>query len=143
MADGNTRRMAIKLDSESSSSYYVVPINPIAFDNKDTADMNAGRTVDGYSFETLAAFDGRTRSLTWEDLPNRSPYSDMVSTLKTYIGQKCQIKLNYLEGTGTQNTTALNVRVVDVQTQWKTGSGSFTSSSYMDYDKVVLIYVPI
>lgn len=141
MADGNTRRMAIKLQSEDDSSYYVVPINPIKFEDIDNIDMSVGRTVDGYSFEMRTLFDGRPRTMLWKGLPNRDPYSTMVSTLKTYVGQTCNIKLNYLEGTGTQDTGAITVRVLDVQTQKQEGAGAMTSTSYMTYSSIKLMYV--
>jgi hypothetical protein len=141
MANGAGRRFAIKLNGEAASTYYNVPVNPVSFDTQDSTNIKVEQTAEGHSVEMIATFDGRPRVMEWKNLPNRTPYSTMVTQLKTYIGKTCQIKLNYLALTGSTDTVAINVRVIDVATSIKSGTGPSNATSYAVYDTLRLSYV--
>ena len=143
MSDGNTRRVAIKLSTEDDDEYYVFDINPKSFVNNDSTDMALSRTIDGYAFENIRNFDGRVLSMKWGPLPNKAPYSTLLAALKTYKGKECNIKYNYLEGTGEQNTTARSIRVIDVVTEFREGLGPKDSTSYLIYENIELLFVYI
>lgn len=132
------RRVEIKL--ETSGSYYEFPINPIEFENLDSQDINIDRTVDGYSIEMRSVFDGRVRRMHWENIRNVDPYTTMVSNLKSYIGRRCDLRLNYLTGSSS-NTSSSKIRVVDVQTAWKIGSQN--DGGHIKYALIDLLYVPV
>jgi len=132
------RRVEIKL--ETDVSYYELPINPIEFENQDSQSVNIEQTVDGYSIEMKSIFDGRPRRMHWENIRNKTPYSTMVANLKSYIGKRCDLRLNYLTGSSSDINTS-KIRVVDVQTTWKIGSQN--DGGNIKYATIDFIYVPV
>lgn len=132
------RRIQMKLDTESN--YYTFPINPANFENNDSRDLNVNQTVDGYSTEQIAVFDGRPKIFEWENLPNKAPYSTLVATGRTFLGKKCTLKLMDLSG-NESDTTTQNIRVINFETKWTFGPESATSK--LKYQIVRLTYVNI
>lgn len=133
------RRFEIKL--ETAGSYFTVPINPISFDDKDSREFTADRTIDGYSFEYVPIFDGRPRTFVWNNIPNKEPYATMIANFRTYLGKRCNLKLNYLEKTGSTSTTALTIRVIDLTTTISSRAGPDSYTSNIIYDTISLTYV--
>lgn len=132
------RRIQIKEDTDTS--YYTVPVNPFSYDPVDDTEVTITRTVDGYSTETRPQFDGRVRTFSWNNLPNRIPFSTMVSTLKTYAGRDCNLKLRDLSGSESDETVT-NIRVIKVTATWAPGRGPSDATSKMKYGIVSLEYV--
>lgn len=131
------RRVQIK---EDGGSYYTFPINPIEFENQDSDDIATQVTIDGQTVSFKIPFDGRARTMTWKNLPNKSPYSTLITQLKTYKGLDCVIKLRDLSG-DTTDETEQNVRVLNVETKYSS-RGIVGAEAYLEFETVVLTYVP-
>lgn len=134
--------MPNRVQISGSTGWYTFPINPVDFNDEDNIEINIQRTIDGYSFEMIPIFDGRPRTMQWNGLPNKSPYSSMVAQLKTFIGETVYIRLNDLsksEGT----STPFRARVINVETKIRSGAGSATAVSKLVYDFIKLTYVNV
>lgn len=135
------RRVQIKQKDQGDEHYYTFPVNPLIYQNLDFQDMHVSQTVDGFSYENLRNHDGRIRTMRWEGLPNKAPFNSLVSFLKNLIGSKCHIKLNYLAGTGLDNTSPKLVRIIDVKTEFAAGLGPKDATSHMIYSSIELTFV--
>jgi len=133
------RRVEIK--QKDAESYYPFPVNPLAYLNLDSTDMNVNQTVDGYSYENIRNWDGRVRTMRWEGLPNKTPFSTLVSNLKALVGEECHIRLNYLAGGGIEETEELLIRVIDVRTEFEAGLGPKDSTSHLIYSSIEFLFV--
>lgn len=123
-----------------AGGWYTFPINPLDFDKNDNTDMNVSQTIGGHSFEMVSQYDGRPKTMTWENLPNKSPYTTLVSNLKALKQQTTYLRLNDLSGSS-GISSAQKIRVIDVETKWNPGSGPLSSTCNLKYSSIKLVYV--
>ena len=102
------------LSDTDSGNWYTFDINPSNFDDQDSWEVNVGRTLNGYSFEMLPQFDGRPKTMRWENLPNRSPYTTLVSNLKLLKGKETYIRLRDLSKSENNSEEQL-IRIIKVK----------------------------
>ena len=136
-------RVQMKL---AGGTYYTFPINPVEFDDKDSYEFTTKRTLDGKSIEQYSNSDGRIRTMTWHNLPNRSPYAGgtdtLIPKLKSYVMQgECILKLRSLSKIG--STQEDSIKVIDVTTMLSPGAGPQTADDYLKYSTIQMKYIVI
>jgi hypothetical protein len=131
------RRVQISLADGTSG--YTFAINPINFDGNDNPEFSISSTIDGYSVIMKPIFDGNPRAMEWNNLPNKAPYSLLVSSLRTYINKRCRLYLQDLYGNQTY-TGYQYIYPLSIETKW--GVGSSSSDSSLKYETVKFTYVP-
>ena len=131
-------RVQFKLNSEDS--YFSLPINPREYDDKNNRIINQSFAIDGSSIVQSPVFDGRTRSFTWVNLPNKAPYNTMIAQLASYVNAgTVNMRLRDLSGSE-GNTVVTNITVLDVATAWAGGSGPPDATSKLKYSEVIMYY---
>ena len=107
-------RVQIKLASETwGVDEYTFDINPVEFAGDDEQEVAQKRTVDGKSTEQYGLHDGRIRTMTWNNLPNKEPYMTLISTLRTYVrAGVCSLRLRDLTGSNNQSVSSY-IKVTD------------------------------
>lgn len=132
------QRVAIRL--YGSGTWTTFPINPLEFENLDNLEFNQMFTVDGRSIEQYPQFDGRVRTMTWKNLPNRSPYQSFVNTMKGWPRRGTyELKLGDLSGTE-GDATVQYIKVVSVHTEWNPGAGPASADSNLKWGTIQLRY---
>lgn len=130
----------VRVQISGAGGWYTFPINPVSFENNDNTDINVSQTIDGYSFEMIPIFDGRPKTMYWENLPNKTPYSTLIANLKALKQQTSYLKLNDLSGSPGESAVQ-KIRVIDVETAWSPGAGPASATCNLKYSQVKLIYV--
>lgn len=131
----------VQIKTEDSASYYTFPINPIEFNSESNDDVEITYTIDGYPIVMKPIFDGRLRTMSWNNLPNKTPYYELVQQLISMKGKKAYIKLRTLSGSP-DNQDITYARIVNVDCKWS-NQGNLVATGNLVYENIVLSYVPI
>lgn len=127
--------------STNGSTWYIVPINPVEYDNKDSFEVTSVDTVDGISIDQVPKFDTRERIFTWENLPMTSGYIGMVNQLKSYVGRgPIFLRLNRLNF---DDSSSVKIKLRNVETSIRKGAGPTRSPYKMSYDTIRVTYVRV
>jgi hypothetical protein len=118
---------------------YTLPINPLSYDNHDNIEYKKEETVDHGAVTFAPFFDSRSRKMEWRRLPNKVPYSTMVSTLKSAIGIS-GVRVNH-QGLNIAGTVDYwqNIYVENVDVRLNDGAGPGDATSHLRYD-VTLVF---
>ena len=119
-----------------------VPINPVEVDLAQSIDHELVPTIDGEPVSSLSMFDGRVRTLTWRNIPNKTPYTEMVSGLRLlpYLVSGCQINLRDIHPS-LGNSEMIPIRVNDVLTKYNQGAGPNSATNKLSYEYITVEYV--
>jgi hypothetical protein len=120
--------------SSTDGEVMTLPINPINFDDPLDAP-NVVRTIDGFSSISYSKWDGTVKTLEWQNLPNKAPYTNLLSILNTLPGTTGTIILNDLSGSIT-DTVVQNVVWISLDKKIAYGPASATAAIKYEYIKL-------
>lgn len=109
----------IQFRDTDESNLYTVPYNPSQFDALDSVYYQMKNVIDGAPIRSVATFDGRTRTLTWPELPNsNTTYTSMVSELKGYKGATKEVNFQDIDY---MSLGWKRIKIINVQTNLMPG----------------------
>jgi len=133
------RRVQVRKYGETD--WYEFPINPVEFRNNDSSEVQIQRTITGNAVQQYAPRDGRVYSMIWKNLPNKSPYKDLIEEMEGWIRNGIyELKLRDLTGDTTDNTVQY-VRFVNLYKELSPGTGPQSAEAHIKYDSIQLDYV--
>jgi len=139
------KRVQIKLATDSI--YYSFPINPIEFNDNDSLEYSTSRTIDGKSIEQYSFFDGRVKTMTWRNLPNKTPYagdaSSLLNKLRTLVrAGECHLLLNDLDKVGA-TAARTSIKIIDLTTVLSSSPASDAATGHLKFDTIEIKYVDV
>lgn len=130
-----------RIEFNDGATTYEIPINPIEVDLQDSDVVRNHETIDGNTIQQRPVFDSRIRTLTWRGLPQKEPYITMVNTLKGYKGiGTISMTLNRINF---DSTTSQSIKIINVTTTIRSGSGPASSTYRMSWDEIKVEYVRV
>lgn len=113
---------------------YILPINPVEYQDQNAFEHTLDKTINRETTRFAAFGDPRHRVMTWRNLENKYPYTQLVSGLKHAIGIS-GVKINFrdLNILGDQDEWQ-DIYIEDVRVVYRKGRGSYNSINHLSYD---------
>jgi len=135
------RRITFDTDGDSLANFTLI-INPIEVDLQQSIQYELVETLDGQPIASLPLFDGRIRTLTWKNIPNKTPYIEMVSGLRNLEYIVSGVQINYRDlHEDDNNDQWIPIQVLSVSTSWRAGAGPSNAVNSLVYESIVVEYV--
>lgn len=139
------QRVQIKLATDSV--YYTFPINPIEFQDNDSMEYTVSRTIDGKSIEQYTFFDGRIKTMTWHNLPNKIPYAgdstSLLNKLRTLVrAGECHLLLNDLDKVGGTDERK-SIKIIDLVTELSSSPAPDSATGNLKFATIEIKYVDV
>lgn len=113
---------------------YTLPINPIEYEGSMFFANFIDKSIDSSSIRFEPYRENRVQTLTWRNLPNRHPYTQLVSGLKNAVGIS-GVKINFrdLNIVGDENIW-MEIYMENVSVKFIKGKGKSNAVNNLSYD---------